>query len=65
MERFVVVFINRQGVEIAIPTLTFDVIHTNGDLTLSPTRLDGKEICIESSRIVRYEMRALAVTNGR
>lgn len=65
MSGLTVTFINKQGIEVTIALFAFDKIHTSGDLTLSPTRIDGAEIRLTADRIIRYGFRTLAVTNVR
>lgn len=57
MSGLTLTFINRQGVTVTIVLFAHDAIHTNGDITLSPTRLDDKEIRIPASQIVTYGVR--------
>jgi hypothetical protein len=64
MSGLTVTFLNYQGITITIVLFAFDVIHTSGDLTLSPTRLDMKEVRIQSSRIIGYGLRSFGVNNG-
>jgi hypothetical protein len=41
-----------------IPLFTFDRIHTNGSVTLAPTRIDGKQSCtIPVDHIIGWRMR--------
>ena len=41
-----------------IPLFAFDKIHTNGDVTLSPTRIDGAAIMIPRDRVIGFGLRA-------
>lgn len=57
MTGLTVTFINKQGIEVTIVLFAFDKIHTSGDITLSPTRIDGAEIRLNASQIIRYGVR--------
>jgi len=60
MNGLTLTFVNRQGVTVTIVLFAFDRVHTNGDITLSPTRLDGKEVRIPASQVVSYGLREVA-----
>src|SRR5208337_4085625 len=53
--RLILTFENKQGVTVSIPWMGFDVVHTDGRVTLGPTRIDGAVIEIPASRVIRFE----------
>lgn len=57
MSGLTLTFTNRQGVTVTIVLFAFDRVHTSGDVTLSPTRLDGKEIRIPAAQIQGFGFR--------
>ncbi len=54
--RLILTITNKQGVEVSITWMGFDVVHTDGRVTLGPTRIDGKALVeIPAARVIRFE----------
>ena len=58
MSGLTLTFINNWGAIVTIVLYAQDRVHMNGDITLSPTRLDGKEVRISAEQIISYGVRA-------
>jgi hypothetical protein len=60
--RIVLTFLSKyDNAPVSIPMFAHDKIHTDGSVTLSPTRLDGSTIEIPESRVVAWSTLNAAV----